>query len=214
MSAATYRSLDVGGIGSLFFRKKRAAKELKTLLDWPNRLRGQFDLALQAHQKHGEVYWNFKLGCFSGIVSGAKDSWPDYRREALIAIIDAFNIIDKERPASPVTSVSALITWPHMHGSEICVHFTKEHEHHFTPEAYNASHDEAVHEYKGTKTKTTPPIRSPFDILNVNIPDDLDIGGYHLHHIDEDGEETHSDHWSVMRKNQRISNKINSAKAE
>jgi len=208
-----YRSLDVGGIRSLFFRKKRAAKELTALINWPDRLRGKFPIAVEAHEKHGEVYWNFRLGCFAGIVSGGKDSWPDYRREALIAILEALNIVDKERPASPETSVSALITWPHMHGSEICVHFTKEHEQGFTPEAYNSSRNEEFFEYEGVRTKATTPSENPFKILNVDVPNDIDIGGYHMHIIDEDGEETHSDHWSVMRKNQRLSDKTYSAKA-
>lgn len=174
---------------------------------WPESLKGIWPHAISTHTEYDQTYANYKLGCFSGIVDGDTDNgWPDCRRDALIALVEAFERVQAERPEKPQTSVAALINWPHMFGSEICIFFTPEKEQGFTPEGYRqaANSSDVTTEYGFIQSNMPGP--NPFDALNVTIPAQTSLGGYHLHEIDlDDMHETSNTYWSLMADGQRLS---------
>lgn len=207
MTPWSNRRLDVGLFRDRFFRKIRAKKARTELMAWPESLKGIWPHAISTHTEYDQTYANYKLGCFSGIVDGDTDNgWPDCRRDALIALVEAFERVQAERPEKPQTSVAALINWPHMFGSEICIFFTPEKEQGFTPEGYRqaANSSDVTTEYGFIQSNMPGP--NPFDALNVTIPAQTSLGGYHLHEIDlDDMHETSNTYWSLMADGQRLS---------
>ena len=181
----------------------RNKRRLAALQAWPDSLIGGYANALAAHDQRGEIFWNYKIGCFSGIVSG-QQGYPDYRREALKALVKAFNILENERTNTPPSSISLLLTWPHMFGSEICIHFTEVHESSFTPEAHESAQNKIPLKLNGTYSEFSAPIKSPFEAMNLPLPEGLDIGGFHTRYINEDGVEENYEMWSLMRSGDRL----------
>ncbi len=190
-----------------FFRRRRTARELETLQKWPERERGSYAKALAAHKNAEHKFWNFKIGCAGHLIDDRSGS-VDYRRDGLIALMKCFSIIESEQVEPPQSSIAALISWPNMFSSEICVFFDSEYESRFTPKFYK-SRQRAAPETEFDETATfNLPGPSPFEILDVDLPRGFDVGGYKVTLSYDDNTNFTDELWSVMRSSQTLAEKL------
>lgn len=101
-------------------------------------------------------------------------------------------------PAGPWSCVAALIDWPGLWGSEVCVFFDRELAEGFSP-AYRATHAPGRATWTGGWIDSAPPETDLIALAGVNLPAHFAAHGVKLTQYDNDIDEIHvREEWVVM----------------
>jgi len=147
-----------------------------------------------------QAYDNVKIPAHARLLDPNDPSALPVRREVLQRLVDLVPVVAANRPAEcPYAVVLALVEWPFVFHSEICVCFSPEKASMHTPEYYGQLQKAGRRTYEdGSWSEAIPDAPSPFEIANITLPDGVDIGGYAARRFDPRiGEVVEEQTWSV-----------------
>ena len=141
-------------------------------------------------------YDNWKLPIYEKVASERHGS-PAFRREVVQTLVDTAQAVVGNRPkAAAHGRVAAIIGWPDLFTSEICVFFDPIHAQRFDPE------QEAIHSRQaldGGWVESRAPERDLFTELDIALPDGFTGGGLAFEEHDEEFGETYAwERWVAM----------------
>ena len=157
-------------------------RRLRALDRWADSFEGTFPV-----RRHGEPCWNCKLPVLDRLVAPPQTR-PQIQSRAAAALLRAADRLRESRPAGAHDAlVTALVTWPDMFFSELCVFLDEDHL------GWFFTRDES----SGSLVPTSRPSLSR--TLGFEVPAGFDERGYDFRHVEVgDGHriETDEQWWS------------------
>lgn len=175
----------------------RAARE-QAFLGEMDRLAGWFPKA----STWDEDYQNLRPSLDAEIVS-PEYGRESFRREVVRRLVDTAAAIAANKPAGASHArVAAIIDWPLLVGSEICVFFDRAYEHDFAPET-EREHGRSY--WPGGWVSSEEPEGNLFDQLDIPMPSGFAARGIALTEYSKDTDHTYRyERWVAMETLERI----------
>ncbi|QIE46247.1 DUF3916 domain-containing protein [Pseudohalocynthiibacter aestuariivivens] len=147
-------------------------------------------------------YYNWKLPVYEKVISPDHGS-DAFRREAVQVMVDTAAQMAGHKPrGAEHARVAAIIEWPHLFGSEICVFFDRDYEFRFDPEQ-PTKHGCADYDMGWIKSRA--PERDLLDMLQVAVPDGFSHAGIAFEEYQSEDDHTYAhERWVVMERSERI----------
>jgi len=161
------------------------------------------DMAWIAGQFPEERYWcgdyyNWKIPVYEKVAS-TDHGTPEFRREVVQNLVGASAKIAQDKPkGADHARVAAIIDWPWLFGSEICVFFDRNYERRFDPEV---EHNFSRVDFDGGWIDTQSPNRDLFAELEIEIPGGFSAFGLEFEEYDEDSDAIYRrEQWVAMER--------------
>ena len=147
-------------------------------------------------------YFNWKLPVYEKAVSVAHGT-AAFRRDVVAALVGTAAQIAQAKPSEAGHArVAAIIEWPHLFGSEICVFFDRDYEARFDPER-DQTHSRYV--YDDNWIESRKPTRDLLAQLEIDIPAGFGHAGTAFEDYQAEDDHIYTyEHWVVMEHSARV----------
>jgi len=147
-------------------------------------------------------YYNWKIPVFEKVISPRHGS-PEFRREVVDTLVRTAHQIATSKPVGAGHArVAAIVDWPWLFGSEVCVFFDRDYERRFDPEV---DHPLSRQEFDGGWVETSTPDQDLLTNLNIEMPDGFAKSGIAFTEYDEDDDAIYRrEQWVAMERIERI----------
>ena len=144
-------------------------------------------------------YDNFRMPVYQKLLDARHTGQP-VRKEALELLVTATKRVADNRPANaPECRVGALISWPALFYSEVCVFFDRTYEQRFLPERYLNNGTAQRQNFEDSWTEGHPVQKNLFEDLGIDIPKGFTAAGWCEKGYDADYGETYTcEHWTMI----------------
>lgn len=149
-----------------------------------------------------EEFQNVRLPADAKTISPEYGS-EGFRREVVQSLVDTAAAIAGNKPeGAGHARVAAIVDWPLLFGSEICVFFDRDYERSFAPET-ERSHGRTF--WPGGWVRSAAPEQNLFETLNIALPEGFAAVGIALTEYSKDTDHTYGyERWVAMETLERI----------
>lgn len=147
-------------------------------------------------------FFHWKLPVYQKVVDPDHGS-ATFRREVVEVLVQsAAQMADGKPKGAGHARVAAIIEWPYLFGSELCVFFDRDYERHFDPEV-EKRHGRYEHDFGWTEAHA--PARDLLEDLAITVPGGFAHAGIAFEDYQAEDDATYRfEHWVVMECRERI----------